>query len=213
MKFNTFIFDFDGTIADTNDIILQSWQHTYRTLTGKEENPDVIQSRYGEPLRESMEQAFPDVDPYEAMELYRNYQAEIFEDCVTEFPHVTKVLKELKAAGKQLVILTSRQRDFTMRGLDKMGVTELFDAIITCDETDAHKPDPEPMYRALKASGASEEESVMIGDSRFDIMCAHRAGVKGALVAWSVAQPVAPSEGEAKPDYIIKEMEDILEFC
>lgn len=213
MKFNTFIFDFDGTIADTNDIILQSWQHAYRTLRGKEEDPDLIQSRYGEPLKESMEQAFPEVDPHEAMELYRGYQADIFEEWVKEFPGVTEVLKELKTRGKQLVILTSRQNDFTMRGLNKMGITELFDAIITCDETDAHKPDPEPMYRALAKSGASEEESLMIGDSRFDIMCAHRAGVKGALVAWSVAQPVAPEEGEAKPDYIIKTMEDILEFC
>lgn len=206
------IFDFDGTIADTNDIILESWQHTYMEITGKKEDPAVICGRFGEPLKESMEIAFPGVPVDKCIELYRGYQATIYEDRITLFPGVTELLEKLKADGYKVVLLTSRQYDFTMKGLDKFGIRNIFDAIVTCEDTEKHKPDPEPMYAALKKGGLEKENAVMIGDSRFDIMCAHRAGVKGALVKWSVAQPVPPEEGEGKPDYIIEKPEDILEI-
>lgn len=206
------IFDFDGTIADTNDIILESWQHTYVSITGEKEDPAVICSRFGEPLRESMEIAFPGVPAEKCIELYRGYQATIYEDRITLFPGVTELLKELKRRGYKVVLLTSRQYDFTMKGLDKFGIRDMFDAIVTCEDTEKHKPDPEPMYAALKKADLREEDALMIGDSRFDIMCAHRAGVKAGLVKWSVAQPDEPEEGEERPDYVINKIEDILDI-
>lgn len=213
MNYKAVIFDFDGTIADTNDIILESWQHTYQELTGKKEDPEIICSRFGEPLKESMEMAFPEIAPEKSIKLYRGYQATIYEDRIKLFPGMKDLLNKLNQEGLKVVLLTSRQYDFTMKGLNKFDIKKNFDAIVTCEDTENHKPDPEPMYAALAKAGIAKGDAFMIGDSRFDIMCAHRAGVKAALVDWSVAQPVAPSEGEAKPDYIIREAEDILEIA
>lgn len=67
--FDTVLFDFDGTVMDTNDIILQSWQHTFKTLTGKKGDENYILATYGEILEESMKRTFPKHNPKEALEI------------------------------------------------------------------------------------------------------------------------------------------------
>ena len=74
-----------------------------------------------------------------------------------------------------------------------------FDTIVTCDDTDKHKPDPEPVNIALERLGSRPEEAVMIGDSIFDILCAKGAGVKSVLVSWALAVSDEDQTGENAP--------------
>ncbi len=219
-KINTIIFDFDGTIADTNRLIIDSWHAVYRAYTGKDGDEDYILSTFGEPLYHSMAKAFPDKDLEETVSIYRNYQKEIFNDEISIFPGMDELIRNLKAHEFKLGIVTSRLKASTLQGLKVFGLDDIVDEIVTVEDTDKHKPDPEPAVICLERLGANPDEAIMVGDSLFDMGCGKNAGMKTVMVGWSAAangtlESVAVqgiSEEESKsfvPDYIIEKAEDL----
>ena len=134
------LFDFDGTLVNTNDVIIASWQHTYRTYLGHEAPVEHITACFGEPLLLTMEREFPGVPPEESAEVYRNYQKEHADQLVTIFPGVKEMLQELREKGYILGIVTSRTRESALRYMNMFGITSLFDDMITCEDTTVHKP-------------------------------------------------------------------------
>ena len=209
MKINTILFDFDGTVANTNGLIIDSWQYVYQALTGRRASEEVIKSTFGEPLAISMEKAFPDTPPQQSIDLYREHQKDIYEDMIEPFPGMTELIRELKERNYKIGIVTSRLRNTTMIGLRKFGLLRYIDDIVTCEDTDRHKPDPAPVLIALERLSADPQEALMVGDSRFDIGCAHNAKVKAVLVGWAEAMNGEEAE-EEKPEYIIEKAEDLL---
>ena len=89
---NTVLFDFDGTLVNTNDVIIASWQHTYMHYLGREESLEKITACFGEPLLLTMEREFPEVDPRESAEVYRNFQKENADELVKIFPGIEELL-------------------------------------------------------------------------------------------------------------------------
>lgn len=211
-KINTILFDFDGTIMDTNSLIINSWQHTFRKVEGKERPEADIVETLGEPLALSMKKLLPGIPVEEAIEIYREYQYGNFGDEIRVFPGMRELIFELKNQGFKMGIVTSRLTGTTLQGLEKFGIKECFEAVVTCDHTDKHKPDPEPVYIALEILGSKPEESMMIGDSKFDILCAKNAGVTSVLVGWAIALAEADRIGEWKPTHIIHRAEDLFEL-
>jgi len=211
-KINTVLFDFDGTVMDTNEVIIASWQHTFMTIEGKERSVGEILETMGEPLGVTMSKMFPDHDVDEAVEIYRDYHRDSFGERIKLFPGMKELLASLKGKGYKLGIVTSRLTGTTMEGLEKYEIREYFDAVVTCDDCARHKPDPEPVNMALKKLGSKPEESVMVGDTAFDILCAKNAGVKSVLVGWALAVKEEERTGENNPDYIIENPEDLLEI-
>lgn len=211
-KINTVLFDFDGTIMDTNNVILQSWQHTFRTVEGKERPEEDIFGTFGEPLYITMEKVLPQIPVEEGVQIYRSFHYDNFTELIEVFPGILELLAELKARGFKTGIVTSRLRQTTEIGLKKYDMAQYFDTIVTCDDTDKHKPDPEPVNIALERLGSKPEEAVMIGDSMFDILCAKGAGVKSAMVSWALAISEEDKTGENAPDYIIEKAEDVLKI-
>lgn len=208
---NTVLFDLDGTIIDTANVILGSWQHTYKKLAGIEGDRNKIVKTMGEPLAVSLKNAFPHVPVEESMEIYRSFHRDNFRDSIDIFPGMKDLIKELKERKYSLSVVTSRMRGTTEEALEKYGIKELFDYIVTCDDTDKHKPDPEPILVALRKLSKGPHESIMVGDSIFDILCAKNANVKSALVGWTITMTEEEAlEGDA-PDYIIKKPEELLE--
>lgn len=211
-KITTVLFDYDGTLMDTNEIIIESWQHTFRTLTGEEADVKLILETFGEPLRLTMQRFFPDRDVEECVELYRSYQVTFYKKLIHMFPGTQELVRELKARGQKVAIVTSRLRPTTMDGLDKYDLCDVFDCIVTADDTSKHKPDPEPVLIALQKLGSSPEESLMVGDTMFDIGCGQNAGVKTVLVNWAMAADVQQNMSQFSPDYRIDRPEELLEI-
>ena len=209
-KINTVLFDFDGTIMDTNNVILKSWQHTFRTFEGKERTEEEIIGTFGEPLHLTMEKVLPDVPLEESVAVYREYNYANFLELIDLFPGILELVKELKARGYKTGIVTSRLKNTTGIGLRKYDMEKYFDVIVTCDDTDKHKPHPEPVNIALERLSSKPEEAIMIGDSMFDILCAKNAGVKAALVSWTIAVGEEEKTGENAPDYILENAEDLF---
>ena len=205
------LFDFDGTIMDTNEVIINSWQHTFRNLTGKEADVNMLLGTFGEPLEISIDKMLPEFSRDDAMRIYREYQYCNFKGLISLFPGVVEVLRELKEKDIKTAIVTSRLRRTTMEGIEKFDLHDFFDTVVTMEDTKKHKPDAEPAFEALRRLNIEAEKAIMVGDSKFDIMCARNAGVKSVLVDWSVAAQ-AESGIENKADFKIRSLKELLDF-
>lgn len=212
MKYTSILFDFDGTLANTNGLVIGSWKHAFRVLKGTEQSEEEIKKTFGEPLAVSMEKFFPDVPVEEAIATYRSYQKDVFENLIEPFDGMVELIKGLKAKGYKVAVTTSRMGASTMAGLRKFGLADIFDAIVTSDDTTKHKPDPEPVLITLEKLGAKPEEALMIGDSMFDIKCAHNAGVKAVLVGWAEAVSEEDMNGPDRPDFYIETAEELFDL-
>ena len=212
---DTVIFDFDGTIMDTNDVIIGSWQHVYKTLRGREGDLDYILSTFGEALEYSMETSFPEVSVEESVKIYRDWHRERFLDMIKLFPGVAEMLEEVKARGFKMGIASSRLRLTLEQGLDKYDLKKYFDVIVAVEDAANPKPAPDIVLKTLELLDSKPENAIMIGDSRLDILCSRNAGVPSVLVGWSATLAGKTKEdfapGEA-PDFIIQKPAELLDI-
>ena len=207
---NTVLFDFDGTLVNTNDAIIASWQHTYLHYTGREASLERITSCFGEPLLITMAREFPGVDPAESAEVYRRFQVEHTDELVKVFDGIPELLEALKEEGYRIAIVTSRTRESANRYLDMLGIGGYFEDMVSCDDTHAHKPNPEPILLCLAKLGITKDEAIMIGDSPFDMKCANNAGVKSVLVDWRITSDNASLIDDARADFEIAKPLDLM---
>ncbi len=212
MMIKYILFDFDGTLVNTNDVILASWQHTYKHYLGHEIDVKHITQSFGEPLHVTIVRELPHIDPKESSEVYRAYQVEHADELVKIFPGIKETLQGLKEAGYTIGLVTSRAKESAVRYLTRFGIESYFDDMVTCEDTNVHKPDPQPLLLCLEKLGAKAEEALMIGDSQYDIRCATNAGVKSVLVGWRVTDDSTPYVEQAKEDYTIEEPMDLLDL-
>lgn len=207
---DTILFDFDGTIMDTADVIIGSWQHTFMTFEGKERPVEEIVKTFGEILSHTMSKVLPHIDTQEAIETYRNYHRDNFGERISVFEGMPELLAELKNRNMKIGLVTSRMAGTTWEGLRQYGLAEYFDVVVSCDDTDKHKPDPTPVNIALQRLGSKPQNAMMLGDTMFDILCARNAGVQSVLVGWHVAVSPEDISGADGPDFIIQKAEDLL---
>ena len=212
-RIDTVVFDFDGTVMDTNKVIFKSWQHTFNTLTGHDGDIEMIKASLGEPLEYTMKKFFPELPVEESIQVYRNYHRDRFEDMIELFPGIDELLAELKRRGYKTGLATSRLKVTTYQGLEKYDLFKYFDEIITVEDVTKAKPVPEMLLTMLERLGSSPETSVMTGDTRWDIACANNAGATSILVGWSQALAGKTKEdfdGNEVPDFIIDTPEELL---
>ncbi|MDR0852029.1 MAG: HAD-IA family hydrolase [Clostridiales Family XIII bacterium] len=209
-KIDTVLFDFDGTIMDTNELILRSWQHAFVMFTGKEGDEEEILRSYGEPIFGTVDRFFPDGPSAGVVAAYREYQERYYEETITLFPGILDLFKTLKTQGYAIGIVTSRLYHSAKIGLEKFGLFDYVTAFVTIRDTEKPKPDPEPILLALSQLEKKPEQAIMVGDTKHDIQCARNAYVVPVLVDWSLAVPPEARSGEDAPDYIIEKAEDLL---
>ncbi len=212
---DTVLFDFDGTIMDTNEVIIQSWQETFRTLAGREEDRDVLLKTFGEPLEYTMRNFFPEVPVEKGLEIYRGYQRDNFLNDIQLFPGIRDLLDELSARQIKMALVTSRLKHTTMQAIDKFDMEKYFGYVVTADDVTRHKPDPQSALIALDKIGSRPDQTIMIGDTLFDILCARNAGCTSVLVSWSLSLADKLKDGfapEEEPDRIIDDPAQILQM-
>lgn len=210
------IFDFDGTVINTNEVIIASWQATWEKFLGYRESREYIKSTFGETLKYTAEKNFPAIPVDDVINYYREYQMAHSKELVYIFDGMEQLLSDLHADGRKVAIATSRTREGTLDYMERFGITQYFDAIVAMDDVTNHKPNPETCLVAMEKLGAIPEESVMLGDTRFDIGCAINAGIDSILVGWGEVT-TADKLGEIgyQPSYVaetIADLYDILEI-
>ncbi len=205
------VFDFDGTLLDTDQLIIDSWQAVFRRFRGKEADEDLILSTFGETVANTVKELFADKNLEDVLAVYRSYQMEHSEGAYKLYPGIIEILDELIERGYSLSIVTSRLGNTAMQYLDEMGINDKFDVIITANDVTEHKPEPGPLLAALEKLGAKRDEAIMLGDTRFDIGCCQNAGVDSILVGWGRRCGKAPLGG-LEPTYRIYKPEELFEI-
>ncbi|MBR0468673.1 MAG: HAD family hydrolase [Mogibacterium sp.] len=180
-----FIFDFDGTIANTNDVITASWQATYEHYLGHRLPVREIEATFGETLYHTIEEKIPGAPYEEVRDYYRAYQDAHCDGMVYVFDGVKELLDELRSRGCVIGVATSRTANSFNKYVGELGLDGYFDALVTMEDVTHHKPHPESVLRVLEKLGGTPDEAVMIGDSKYDIGSANNAGVDSVLVGWS----------------------------
>ena len=181
------LFDNDGTLVDTHDIILASMRHCTRTVLGQEIPDDVLMRKVGQPLVVQMRDFTDDPDlQQEVLRVYREYNHAIHDDAVKAFPGVAAGLAELKERGFLLGVVTSKMHWLAWRGLEITGLSEYLDCCIGADDCVRYKPEAEPVERGMQALGLTPEECLYVGDAPFDIQAGKAAGALTAAALWGM---------------------------
>ncbi|WP_110929808.1 pyrophosphatase PpaX [Paenibacillus bouchesdurhonensis] len=206
MKIDTVLFDLDGTIVDTNELIIASFQHVLDKHKQPRTREQIIP--YMGMTLEQQFQAFSGwQDVAELVTDYRSYNTIHHDTMVKGFPHVDEVISALKDKGIKLGIVTTKIRPSTMRVLELFGLLKYMDAIVTVQDVTHPKPHPEPVLKAIEQLNADPKRTIMVGDSPADIKSAQAAGALSAAVAWSLKG--AEELKKYNPDYILEDMLDL----
>ncbi|RPF54386.1 pyrophosphatase PpaX [Aquisalibacillus elongatus] len=209
MSIRTILFDLDGTLIDTNELIIESFKHTLKEHLEEDYSREEILPFIGPPLQESLGKVKP--DEVEAMvETYRKHNLENHDLYVKSYDGVFETLQELHDKGYKMAIVTTKIRKTAMKGLELTQLDQFFDVVIGLDDIEHAKPDPEPVLKGMNALGGEPETTIMIGDNSHDIHAGQNAGTKTAAVAWS-AKGKSFMES-LNPDYMLGHISDLLEI-
>ena len=200
------IFDFDGTLAETNTLILKAMEKTFMELFGTYTEEELL-ACIGPPLIETARRLLPE-NPTLLFDTYRKHQLELHDQMVTAYPGVMEMLDKLQQMDLKLAIVTSKKRDTFMKGLRKLEMEHYFDATVAEDDVTKHKPDPESMNLVLSQLGLSADECIMIGDNSHDILAAHAVGMKSVAVGWSIKGLDFLKTYE--PDFVMHKADDLF---
>ncbi|WP_127583196.1 pyrophosphatase PpaX [Paenibacillus koleovorans] len=207
----TIIFDLDGTIVDTNELIIQSFMHTLNGITEKTYAREDIIPHMGYALTEQIK-FFTGLEQIDDLVVkYRQFNLAKHDELVREFPHVREVLAALQAGGIRMGVATNKMRMTTELGLKLCGLDPFIDVIMTVEDVAQGKPNPEMILKALEQLGANPSETLMVGDSQYDIIAGREAGVGTVGVAWSLKGEVHLRKFE--PTYMIHDMRELLDMA
>ena len=208
-RFGTYLFDLDGTLIDSIDLIFRAYRHTAERHLSISPPDFVWREGLGTPLRQQLSGVSEDPELIEAMvATYREYHHRHHDESVKAFPRIVEVVAELSGRGARLGVVTSKLRTGAERGLMATGLMEFFHTIVSADEVSRHKPHPEPVFAALERLGVDRGDAVFIGDSPHDIASGKDAGVATAGVLWG---PFAREELTlASADFLLESPTEIL---
>jgi pyrophosphatase PpaX len=182
-RLQAILFDLDGTLIDTVELIRVSFRYATRTVLGYELPDSVTMANVGQPLA----QQFKDMAPEHADELLRVYRAfnmQHHDELAKEYPGTLETLAELRDRGIPMGIVTSKGTDAAQRGVDHFGLRPFMRAIVTADDVKTHKPDPYPLRFAATLLGVELGYCMYVGDSPHDMQAAIAGGAIAAAALW-----------------------------
>ncbi|WP_068784442.1 pyrophosphatase PpaX [Paenibacillus phocaensis] len=204
---DTVLFDLDGTIINTNELIITTFLHVIEKNGLKPHTREEIIPHMGMTLEHQLQIFSGRQEVADLVADYRRYNRERHDELIREFPHVKEVISKLHEQGITMGIVTTKIKETTLLALNHFGLNPYMKAIVTVEDVKHPKPHPEPILTALRELNADPARTLMVGDSAADLQCAKAAGVQAAGVAWSL-------KGEAmlrkyNPDYILQDMTDL----
>jgi pyrophosphatase PpaX len=217
------LFDLDGTLIDTTELILYCFNHAWKTVCGQTHPPEVFIATMGVPLKDAMGRLLEITDGMQLQQIGELRKAGLIESLVQEyracnaanhdrlacrFPAMEGVLPELRDRGYALGVVTSKSRQFAERGLRLCNLWEFIEVFISMDDTSRHKPHPEPLLLALEKLQVAPKQAVYVGDSRHDMQAGRAAGLRTVAALWG---PVPRNELELEnPDVLAHTPQTLL---
>ncbi len=207
------IFDCDGTIADSQHMIVAAMDEAFRVAGLVTPPREAVVQVIGLSLEHAVRELLPAEVHGRAGEIAEDYKA-AFHDLRAAglpqeplFPGVKAAIRQLREGGVTLGIATGKSRRGVRLLLEREGLADAFATVQTAD-THPSKPDPSMIAAAMAETGASEAETAMVGDTTFDMAMARNAGVRAVGVAWGY-HPIAALR-EAGADSIVDDAAGLL---
>lgn len=204
------IFDLDGTVVDTVELIRDSFRYTVKKVLGRELPESVMLAGVGQPLMPQMQALSPE-HAQELYDVYREYNHRRHDELIKPYDGMQAALAQLRAAGRRLGIVTSKSRDTTAMAFRSVGMRDLFGEVVTATDSSAHKPSPEPVLLCVEKLGGMPAEAIFIGDAPVDIVAGTAAGLATAAVTWGLF-----SRDElvaANPTFVLDSPQQIVALC
>ena len=202
------LFDLDGTLIDTIELILSSARHTFEGWArGMPTDQEWVRG-IGTPLVQQL-RSYAETDDEVAflLDRYRRYQAEHHDRLTRCYDDVPEVLGALATQGHKLAVVTSKASPIAHQSLRFVGIDDYFPVVVGYDETTRHKPDPEPVRVALSRLGVAADQAVFVGDSPHDIHAGNAAGVVTIAALWGPFD--RETLADARPDHFIGSMAEL----
>ena len=209
MRFPVVLFDLDGTLIDSGAMIIASMKHAAKAVLGRELPEEMLAAAVGGPGLVAQMEALDSARVDDLVAAYREHN-EPLHDELEAFWEVVEVLPRLRDEGRRLGIVTAKRRATVELAFSRLPELESnFDVVITSDDTERHKPAPDPILAALERLGAQPAESAYVGDSPFDIRAAKAAGTYAIAVGWGGIHADDVLEREM-PDVFVRRAEELL---
>ncbi|HKA20491.1 MAG TPA: HAD-IA family hydrolase [Blastocatellia bacterium] len=214
-------------MLDSTDLILQCFHHSWETVCGFYHSREALVQTFGTPLRAAMHRLLKATEPKidnkdvlaktpdtedvidQLLTAYRAFNAANHDKLARPFEGTGDVLKELRRRGYLIGVVTSKTRELALRGLRLCSLEELIDSGVFLEDTERHKPNPEPILAALKNLSRPSNTAAYVGDSPHDIAAARAAGVLSVAALWGPASRTALER--ENPDLVAESIGDLLE--
>lgn len=201
------LFDLDGTLIDTIELIRESMRYATSTVLGEALPDDVLMRNVGIPLIKQMREFSPE-QADELLLTYREHNHRVHDVMVKEYPGVEAALEHFVARGMRLGIVTSKSRPVAMMGLERFSLGRFFEVIVAADDVEIHKPDPHPLYYAAEQLEVEIDRCVYVGDSPHDMAASVAAGSISIAALWGgfTRERVL----EPGPEYEARSIDDVV---
>ena len=193
MRFPVVLFDLDGTVVDSGAIILASMRHAAKEVLGVQPPDEELMAAVGGPGLEAQMRALAPDRVEELVSVYRAHN------------------EPLKDEGRRLAIVTAKRRATVELAFATVPIGHLFEAVVGGDETDRHKPHPEPLLLAAERMKVEPRLCAYVGDSPFDVRAAKAAGMHAVAVTWGGIHDREKLERE-EPDAIADTAEELIDI-
>jgi pyrophosphatase PpaX len=185
MSIKAVLFDLDGTLIDTEELILTSFKYATEKVLGRTIPNEDLLNMVGTPLDVQMEQ-IDTAHAAQLVEVYRAHNRTVHDELVRGFLGVREALDELLGDGYRLAVVTSKRHELAVRGLTCFGLERCFEFLLGSDDTQQHKPDPGPIFEAAARLEVDTGVCVYVGDSPYDMRAARAAGAVAVAALWGM---------------------------
>ena len=209
MRYGTVLFDLDGTLIDSGAMILASFRHATRSVLQREySDAELLAAVGGATLREQMHALDPERTE-ELVESYREHNSPLHAE-LQPCAGVLDLLERLTDEGRRLGIVTSKRSTTVEMAFEVLPLRDYFEAVITTEQTERHKPHPEPLLLACERLGADPDDAAYVGDAPFDVAAAKAAGLGAIAVTWGGIHSRGRLERE-EPDAIVESTDELYD--
>ena len=209
-KYDLVLLDMDGTIADTDEMIIQSMYELYdKYRDGRRTPVEEIYYFSGPPIRETLKREFPDMDNDFIVNEFVKISWNNYDKYAKLFPHVKETIIALMNKGIKVGVVTSKMRESTIHCLEVIHLDDVIDYFVAGDDVKNMKPHPESLLLAAEHFSIKDKKKVLyIGDNKSDYLSARNAGMDVALVTWGPRK----IDRSLTPDYWIDDFKEVEEI-
>lgn len=205
-KVKAILFDVDGTLLDTTEYIFQAFEHTMKIHGLTSLNRKIMATYIGRLLPEIYQEIAPNIEFASLFDAHNGFQLQNLH-LAKPFPGTLKVLRQIFDSNIKIAAVSTRTKENLLITLEQNGLLKFLEEVVGREDTQKHKPDPEPLFLALDKLGVNPKDAWMVGDAEPDILAGKNAGVKTVGVTYGFG---GKDIAKLEPDYLIDNIENLL---